>query len=129
MNGYIGCSKKDIEYLIETVNAPGILVKRRSLPKKQFGVLYRFFDGAKNLFSLRCMHLSDRDSMEISISCGADISDTLCEGDAAYRKACVLYQLAEKMYETQRRTSIKSVEKSLQLQQAKIFCKMLSRIK
>jgi len=129
MNGYIGCSKKDIEYLIETVNAPGVSVKRRSLPKKKSGVRYSFLDGGKDLFSLTCVRLSDRDSMEISISSGADVSDALREGDDAYRKACVLYQLAEKMYEAQRGTSIKSQKESVQLQQIKIFCEIFSHIK
>ncbi len=97
MNGYIGCSKKDIEDLIESVNAPGVTVKRANTAKKQSGVVYRFMKNGKNMFAL----CSVQDCAQLAIMRGTNISDLLCAGDDGYRKACVLYQLAEKMYEMQ----------------------------
>ena len=126
MNGYVGCSKKDIENLIESVEVPGISVKRVSLRKKKSGVGYRFLKGGNNLFAVYCTRFSGGSSMEISISDGVAVSDLLCEGDEAYRKACVLYQMAEKMYETQQ-AGMSS--KPLKTNQAKVFSDICSRIK
>ena len=83
MKGYVGCSKKDIEDLIESVEVPGISVKRISLRKKKSGVGYCFLKGGNNLFSVYCTRLSGGNSMEISISSGTAVSDLLCEGDEA----------------------------------------------
>jgi len=125
MNGYIGCSKKDIEDLIESVEVPGISVKRILLRKKKSGVGYRFFKGGNDLFSVYCTRLSGGSSMEISISNGTAVSDLLCEGDDAYRKACVLYQMAEKMYETQSEI----LSKSLKIKQTNVLADAFTRIK
>jgi len=132
MDGYVGTSKKDIEILIESVQEPGVSVRRERHTKRICAFIdgpntvYRFSKGGKKLFAICVTQKTDWENMEMSIMCNRVFSDPVREGDEGYRKACVLYQLAERMYEIQRGITTKQ---PTQLQQAKVFCEMFSRVR
>jgi len=135
MVGYIGTSKRDIEYLIESVQEPGVSVRRERRAKCLCAFMdgpntvYRFSKGGKKLFAICVIQKAGLENIEMSIMCNRVFSDPVREGDEGYRKACVLFQLAEKMYEVQRGISVKSAQQSTQSQQAKVFCEIFSRIR
>lgn len=96
MNKYVGCSKKDIDNLIESVQEPRVSVERYQFERTTF--VYQFSKGAKQLFSVFVYESENGDLIKMSIICGGGVSDFICAGDDGYRKACVLGQLAKKMY-------------------------------
>lgn len=115
MKEYVGCSKRDIEILIESIHFPGVRVNRVKFVKhayartKKKGIVYNFSKGGKKMFSIWGLPKYDDAAkpgedwltIEMSIICDSGVSDLVREGDDGYRKACVLYQLAEKMYAEQ----------------------------
>ena len=131
MDRYVGSSKKDIENLIESVREPGISVRRERRIKRACAfagvpnIVYHFSKGGQRLFSICVAPNYDWENIEMSIMCDKVFSDPVREGDDAYRKAYVLYQLAEKMYEVQCGIS----NKSSKSKQSKVFCEMFSRIR
>lgn len=135
MDGYIGTSKKDIENLIESVQEPGISVRRERRTKRAGffagvpNIFYHFSKNSQKLFSICVAIKYGCEDIKMSIIYDKFSSDPVCEGDEGYRKACVLYQLAEKMYETQRGMLAKSLNLATQSQQARVFCKIFSRTK
>ena len=115
MGGYVGTTKRDIDYLIDSVMEPGVSVKREIRTKTiltdacRVNILYHFYKNNDKLFSLRILPKSDfkstdfyqLENLEVSILYDREASDYLCKGDDGFRSARVLCQLAEKMYETQ----------------------------
>jgi len=134
MDGYVGTSKKDIENLIDFAQEPGVFVRRERRTKRAGvfvgvpNIFYHFSKNGQRLFSICVATKYGCENIEMSIMCNKVCSEPVCEGDDGYRKACVLYQLAEKMYETQQGGATKS-SKLAQVQQAKIFCEIFSRTK
>ena len=132
MGGYVGTSKKDIENLIDSVQEPGICVRRERRTKRpgvfvgEPNIFYHFSKNGEKLFSICVAAKYGREDIEMSIMCNRVFSDPVREGDEGYRKACVLYQLAERMYEIQRGIITKQ---PTQLQQAKVFCEIFSRVR
>ena len=141
MGGYVGSSKKDIECLIDSVQEPGVSVRREIRIKRPCSVmagpniLYHFYKDGERLFSV-CVSPKGKTALdgaehwaniEMLIVCNNVASDLVCEGDDAYRKACVLYQLAEKMYESQR--CVKKLQKQQSQLQIQVVCDIVSRKK
>jgi hypothetical protein len=135
MDGYVGASKKDIENLIESVQEPGVSVQRERRTKRAGvfagvpNVFYHFSKDGKRLFSICVAVKYGCEDIKMSIMCGGVFSDIVREGDDGYRKACVLYQLAERMYEMRYGKPIKALNLAAQLRQTSMFCKMALRTK
>ena len=127
--GYIGSSKKDLDDLIDSIQKPGVVVKRVRRVKES-SVVYRFSKDGKQMFSLLTLLVSESDEwkkIEVLIKSKDGISDPVREGDDGYWKARELYQLAERMYEIQRKTVVKSVKQEDKFQQVKAFCDVFCR--
>ena len=136
MGGYVGTTKRDIEYLIDSVSEPGVSVKREVRTKLVHtavggvNILYHFYKDNKKLFSVCILPKGNslsNDSFiwanaELSVLRNSASSDVLCKGDEGFRKMCVLCQLAEKMYETQ------STVKNLQNKQTQLKNKVVGEI-
>ena len=115
MGGYVGTTKRDIEYLIDSVMEPGVIVKRElrikpvNTDRGGVNILYHFYKNGGRLFSVCVLPKSNSmsndfyqmENLEVSILCDRVSSDFVCKGDDGFRSARVLCQLAEKMYETQ----------------------------
>lgn len=97
MTGYVGSSKKCIENLIDVIQEPKIDVERYQFEKTTF--VYQFSKGKKRLFSIFVYESLRGDLVKMSIISNSGVSDFICDGDEGYRKACVLYQLAKRMYD------------------------------
>ncbi len=115
MGGYIGTTKRDVEYLIDSVMEPGVSVEREirtktvRTDKAGIRIIYHFYKNNSKLFSVCVLPKSNSitndfyklDNPELSILCDSASSDFVCKGDDSFREMRVLCQLAEKMYETQ----------------------------
>ena len=116
MGGYIGTTKKDIEYLIDSVSKPGVSVKREIRIKPLHttmggaNILYHFYRNGDRLFSVCILPKENSlsndfyqwSNLEASILRESVSSDIVCKGDDSFREMRVLCQLAEKMYEEQK---------------------------
>lgn len=116
MGGYIGTTKRDIDFLIDSILEQGVSVRREIRTKtvrvdtEGVNVLYHFYKNNEKMFSLRMLPKSDfkpndfykLENLEVSISADHVSSDFICKGDDGFRSARVLCQLAEKMYKTQK---------------------------
>lgn len=115
MGGYIGTTKRDIRFLIDSVMEPGVSVKRE-IRVKPFriamggvGILYHFCKNGNRLFSICILPKGDTlssdfyqwSNLEASILRDSASSDVIRKDDDAFREMRVLCQLAEKMYEEQ----------------------------
>lgn len=123
MGGYVGTTKKDIEYLIDSVSKPGVSVKREIRIKPLHtttggaGILYHFYRNGDRLFSVCILPKGNSlsndfyqwSNLEASILREAISSDVVCKGDDGFREMRVLCQIAEKMYETQ--NAVKKLKK------------------
>ena len=123
MGRYIGTTKRDVEYLIDSVMEPGVSVKREirtktvRTDKAGIRIIYHFYKNNSKLFSVCVLPKSNSitndfyklDNPELSILCDSASSDFVCKGDDSFREMRVLCQLAEKMYETQ--NALKKMQK------------------
>ena len=114
MAGYIGTLRQNIEGFIGGVQEKGVAVrrenrvKRTSVLMRKSCIAYFFSKDSEKLFALYVVLLDEGKNIEMLIKQDDSYSDTVREGDDGYRKACVLYQLAEKMYQQQRVASMKA---------------------
>lgn len=123
MGGYIGTTKKDIEYLIDSVSKPGVSVKREIRIKPLHttmggaNILYHFYRNDDRLFSVCILPKENSlsndfyqwSNLEASILRESVSSDIVCKGDDGFREMRVLCQIAEKMYKTQ--NAVKKMQK------------------
>lgn len=123
MGGYVGTTKRDIDFLIDSILEQGVSVKREIRTKtirtdaSGVNILYHFYKNNEKMFSLRILPKSDfkpndfykLENLEVSISADHVSSDFICKGDDGFRSARVLCQLAEKMYKTQ--NALKKMQK------------------
>ncbi len=114
MAGYVAVSRKSIEDFIVTVREQGVTVRRENRLKRTSALMnvpcmvYFFSKDIEKLLAVYVVLLGGGENIEMLIKQGDSHSDTVREGDDGYRKACVLYQLAEKMYQQQRVASKKA---------------------
>ena len=114
MAGYISTLRQNIEVFIGNVQKEGVAVRRENRVKRTSALMqkpciaYFFSKDIEKLFALYVVLLGEGENIEMLIKQGDSHSDIVREGDDGYRKACVLYQLAEKMYGQQRAASIKA---------------------
>ena len=115
MGGYVGTTKRDIEYLIDYVSEPGVSVKReirvKTVRTAAFGanIIYHFYKNGSRLFSVCILPKGNTlsndfyqwSNLEAAILRERGSSDIVRKGDNGFREMRVLCQLAEKMYETQ----------------------------
>ena len=133
MSGYVGSSKRYIEDLIESVQEPGVNLRREKRAKSLCpfmvgpNIVYRFYKDGKKLFFLCVLQKAGDENIEMSINRDSVFSEPIREGDEGYRKACVLHQLAEKMYETQHKMQHKALKRSIQAPQIEVFCSVFKR--
>ena len=106
MAEYVGVSKRDLDMFIELVEGAGVNLRREKRAKSLCpfmvgpNIVYRFYKDGKKLFFLCVLQKAGDENIEMSINRDSVFSEPIREGDEGYRKACVLHQLAEKMYET-----------------------------
>lgn len=131
MGGYIGTTKRDLEFLIDSVMEPGVNVKREirikpvHLKNGGVNIIYHFYKNDNRLFSVCVLPKSNSvtndfyqlENPEMSILNDSASSDFVCKGDDSFREMRVLCQLAEKMYETQNALAkMKTLQNQTQVQ-------------
>jgi len=141
MGGYIGTTKRDIEFLIDSVSEPGVSVKREIRTKTVsaaavgVNIIYHFYKNDSRLFSVCILPKGNTlsndfyqwSNLEASILRESISSDVVRKGDDSFREMRVLCQLAEKMYETQK--ALKKQEKLRAKLKAQVVNEMGSRKK
>ena len=114
MAGYVGTLRQNIEGFIGDVQEKGVAVRRENRVKRTSALMqkpciaYFFSKDIEKLFALYVVLLDEGKNIEMLIKQDDSHSDIVREGDDGYRKAFVLYQLAEKMYAQQRVASKKA---------------------
>ncbi len=136
MGGYVGTTKRDIEYLIDSVSRPGVSVRREFRTKTvrtdmgEVNVLYHFYENGGRMFSVCILPKGNSlsndfyqwSNLEAAILRERVSSDIVRKGDEGFREMRVLCQLAKKMYEEQ------CLMKKLQKKQAQLTAQVNSEI-